>query len=80
MPSGTRHPRPRRRATLACSALITAFTVAPALAQAPSFTIESALGAPFPSELTAAPAAGRVAWIFNARGSRNVWLGEPGAN
>jgi dipeptidyl aminopeptidase/acylaminoacyl peptidase len=78
MPFGSRHPHLRRRATLACSALLAAFAAAPARAQ--SFTIEQALGAPFPSELTAAPAAGRVAWIFNARGSRNIWVGEPGAN
>src|SRR4029079_694005 len=46
-------------------------------AQKPSFTIESALSAPFPSGLTAAPAGGRVAWIFDAQGSRNIWVGEP---
>lgn len=81
MPSGTRHPRAhRRRATLACAALLMAFAAEPAAAQAPSFTIEQALGAPFPSELTAAPAGNRVAWIFNARGSRNIWVGEPGPN
>jgi dipeptidyl aminopeptidase/acylaminoacyl peptidase len=80
MRPGTRHPTLRHRATLACSALFVAFAATPAAAQAPSFTIEAALGAPFPSELTAAPAGNRVAWIFNARGSRNIWLGEPGAN
>ncbi|HTD61253.1 MAG TPA: prolyl oligopeptidase family serine peptidase, partial [Gemmatimonadaceae bacterium] len=31
-------------------------------------------------ELTAAPAKGRIAWVFNARGSRNVWVAEPGAD
>ncbi|HEY4130812.1 MAG TPA: prolyl oligopeptidase family serine peptidase, partial [Gemmatimonadaceae bacterium] len=35
---------------------------------------------PFPSDLTAAPAGGRVAWIFDAQGSRNIWIGEPGTN
>ncbi len=51
-----------------------------ARAQAPSFSIEAALSPPFPSGLTAAPAGARVAWIFDAQGSRNIWIGEPGAN
>ena len=57
-----------------------AFTVRTAAAQGPSFTLESALSAPFPSGLTAAPAGGRIAWIFDAEGSRNIWVGEAGAN
>jgi len=40
-------------------------------------TLEQILGAPFPTELTAAPAKGRVAWVFNARGARNLWVAEP---
>lgn len=72
---------PRRaRIGAALSFALTFLGTGAAAAQAPSFTIESALGAPFPSELTAAPAGNRVAWIFNARGSRNIWVGEPGAN
>src|SRR3954468_5838038 len=51
-----------------------------ARAQTPSFTLEAALSAPFPSELTAAPAGAKVAWIFDAQGSRNIWVGEPGTN
>jgi dipeptidyl aminopeptidase/acylaminoacyl peptidase len=77
---GTGRPRSHRRATLACSALLAASAFSPLAAQAPSFTIASALGAPFPSQLTAAPAGGRVAWVFNARGSRNIWVGDAGAN
>jgi len=44
------------------------------------FTLEQILSAPFPTELTAAPAKGRVAWIFNALGRRNLWIAEPTAN
>jgi dipeptidyl aminopeptidase/acylaminoacyl peptidase len=51
-----------------------------AAAQRPAFTLESALSAPFPSGLTAAPAGARVAWIFDADGSRNIWVAEPSAN
>jgi dipeptidyl aminopeptidase/acylaminoacyl peptidase len=36
-------------------------------------TLETLLSAPFPSEIAAAPTEGRVAWIQNDKGSRNVW-------
>jgi dipeptidyl aminopeptidase/acylaminoacyl peptidase len=42
-----------------------------------AFTLERVLSAPFPSELVAAPSGGAVAWVFNARGVRNVWVAEP---
>ena len=42
-----------------------------------SFTLEQVLSAPFPSELVASPTGGRVAWVFNARGLRNIWVAEP---
>jgi Tol biopolymer transport system component len=58
----------------------TAFAVGTAAAQQPSFTIDAALSAPFPSGLIAAPAASRVAWILDAEGSRNIWVAEPSAN
>ena len=64
-------------AALLCAAPVVART---ADAQQPSFTLESALKAPFPSELTAAPAGGRVAWVFDAEGSRNIWVAEPSAD
>lgn len=55
--------------------------VSPAGAQAQkTFTIDQVLSAPFPTELTAAPAKGRVAWVFNAQGRRNLWVAEPGAD
>jgi dipeptidyl aminopeptidase/acylaminoacyl peptidase len=37
-------------------------------------TLAALLAAPFPSEIVAAPQGGRVAWVENARGARNVWL------
>ena len=45
-------------------------------AQQPPFTLEQVMSAPFPDELVAAPAAGAVAWVSNARGAR---LGRPNA-
>ncbi len=50
-----------------------------AAAQSPAFTIEQALSAPFTSELRAAPAKGRVAWVANIGGRRNLWVAEPGS-
>lgn len=43
------------------------------LALAKTFTLEQVLSAPFPSELVAAPGGGKVAWLLNERGARNVW-------
>ena len=53
---------------------------APADARQPDFTIEQVMSAPFPSSLVAAPAGGRVAWVYDAGGTRNVWVAEPGPN
>ena len=41
------------------------------------FTLEQVMSSPFPTELTAAPAGGGVAWVFNTRGARNIWVAEP---
>ncbi|MEP7245311.1 MAG: prolyl oligopeptidase family serine peptidase [Gammaproteobacteria bacterium] len=50
-------------------------------AQAPAFTIDQVMQAPYPSDLTAAPSGRSVAWVFDTRGVRNVWVAEsaPGA-
>ncbi len=48
-----------------------------ASAQNRAFTIGQIFSAPFPSDLVAAPAHGRFAWVFNLRGSRNIWIAEP---
>jgi len=48
-----------------------------AIAQARGFTIEQALGAPFTSDLNAAPSGGRLAWEANIGGRRNLWVAEP---
>src|ERR1700754_661980 len=43
---------------------------------AQSFTIEQIKGYPFPSELTASATGARIAWAFDERGARNVWVAE----
>jgi dipeptidyl aminopeptidase/acylaminoacyl peptidase len=47
------------------------------LALSPVFgaeAIERYLSAPFASDLIAAPGGGKVAWILNERGARNIWV------
>ena len=43
-----------------------------------SFTLEQVMSSPFPTELLTSPSGGRVAWVFDARGVRNIWMAEPG--
>ena len=51
--------------------------VALAGAQQGPFTLEQVMSAPFPSNLVASPAGGKVAWLFDASGGRNIWVAEP---
>ena len=44
------------------------------LAGAATFSLEQVMSAPFPSELTAARSGGKVAWLLNERGARNIWV------
>src|SRR3954453_18740323 len=44
------------------------------------FTLEQVMSAPFVSELTAAPAGSRVAWIANEQGRRNIWVAQLGSH
>ena len=43
-------------------------------APAQAFTLEQVLSAPFPTGLVAAKGRGALAWVFNAKGVRNVWV------
>jgi dipeptidyl aminopeptidase/acylaminoacyl peptidase len=40
------------------------------------FTLEQVMSAPFPSDLVAAHGHPRVAWVMNAKGTRNIWVAE----
>ncbi len=48
------------------------------LCGAEGVTLEGLLSAPFPTDLTAAPKGGRLAWVLNERGARNIWVAGPG--
>jgi dipeptidyl aminopeptidase/acylaminoacyl peptidase len=57
--------------------ILAALMICPAAKSQKAPTLEQFLSAPFPTELTPAPAKGRVAWVFNANGARNLWIAEP---
>jgi dipeptidyl aminopeptidase/acylaminoacyl peptidase len=40
------------------------------------FTIAQVLSNPYPSNLVAAPAGSRIAWVFNQEGRRNIWVAQ----
>ena len=40
------------------------------------FTLEQVMSAPFPSNLTAAKNANRIAWVLDQEGRRNIWVAE----
>jgi len=65
--------RGRRLQTLS---LLLFVTIGVAIARG-SFPLEQVMSAPFPTELVASPTGGRVAWVFDARGVRNIWVAEP---
>ena len=61
---------------LALTALIV-FAPAALAAQQAAFTLDQVMSPPFPDELVAAPRGGAVAWVFNGRGARNIWVAAP---
>ena len=58
--------------TIAAAMAATAQVPAPAGA----FTLEQVLAYPFPDNLVASPTGSSIAWTFNERGVRNIYLGE----
>jgi dipeptidyl aminopeptidase/acylaminoacyl peptidase len=66
------------RRSVCCVVLLVAMAVlAPvAYAQRSSFTLDQIKSYPFPNELTASATGARIAWAFNERGARNVWVAE----
>ena len=56
--------------------LVLILASATALSAQSSFTLNQIMGSPFPSQLVAATHANRVAWVFDAKGVRNVWVAD----
>jgi dipeptidyl aminopeptidase/acylaminoacyl peptidase len=69
--------RPIARTSLPLAPLAVALLLSSLSAAAEKPTLESILGAPFPSEILASPSGGRLTWIQNDRGVRNLWVAAP---
>ena len=41
-----------------------------------SFSLAQVMSSPFPTDLTSAERAQRIAWVFSLRGTRNVWVAD----
>lgn len=52
------------------------FALAGAATAQSSFSLEQVMSSPFPSELVAAAHGSRIAWVFDAKGVRNVWIAD----
>jgi len=61
------------KTAVASLSLISALTLP---SYAARFTLEQVLSGPFPTELTAAPKTGAVAWVLDQKGARNIWIAE----
>lgn len=55
--------------------ILAVILISPLEAQSP-FTLEQVMSSPFPSELVATKDGKRVAWVFDAKGIRNVWVAD----
>jgi dipeptidyl aminopeptidase/acylaminoacyl peptidase len=68
---GTGDYNPRMKKLLVALSLAAAVS-----AQTPSFTLDQILNYPFPDNLVAAPVGASVAWTFNERGARNIYVAD----
>lgn len=57
-------------------AMAAAGGVRPAAQAPPAPTIDQIMSAPFATGLVASPGGQAVAWVFNERGARNIWVAE----
>src|SRR5437879_9915647 len=63
-----------RSAAAACAGL---FMTQAAGAHPAAFTLNDVMQAPFAWDMVAAPTGAAVAWVFNAKGCRNIWVADP---
>ena len=68
--------RRRRTIQLLIAVVITSTALSAIPLMAQSFTIEQVIGAPFPTQLTAAREGSRIAWVFAQKGAQNVWIAD----
>ena len=58
----------------ACAGLF--MTQAPG-ARPTAFTLNDVMQAPYPYDMVPAPTGSAVAWVFDAKGCRNIWIADP---
>ena len=61
---------------LSAAVLLFVFTATVKSAQAPSLTVDQILGFPSPDNLIASSTGSTIAWTFNERGVRNIYIAE----
>lgn len=64
-----------RRLTLPLIPVVLILLAAKAVS-AQGFSIEQVLSSPFPSDLIASKSGDKLAWVFDHRGKRNIWVAE----
>jgi hypothetical protein len=42
-----------------------------------AFTLNDVMQAPYPYDMVPAPTGSAVAWVFDAKGCRNIWVADP---
>ena len=67
---------PRCTRAFFAAAIVSLIALAPARAQQARYTLEQVKSYPFPTQLTASATGARIAWAFNERGLRNLWVAE----
>jgi hypothetical protein len=58
------------------ASVLAVFLLSSGLAAAASYTLEQVLSSPFPSNLVAAAPGRRIAWVFDAKGVRNLRIAD----
>jgi dipeptidyl aminopeptidase/acylaminoacyl peptidase len=62
---------------MSCALAVCSYSAACWAQAAPSrFSLEQVMSSPFPTNLVAAEQAGRIAWIFSAKGEHNIWVAD----
>jgi dipeptidyl aminopeptidase/acylaminoacyl peptidase len=62
-------------ARFAAAMLLTALAM-PATAAAQALDLAALMSPPFPSNLTASPTGGKLVWVMNEEGARNLWIAD----
>jgi dipeptidyl aminopeptidase/acylaminoacyl peptidase len=65
------------RLCTAAAAFAAVFMAQSVRAQRADFTLNDVMQAPYPYDMVPAPTGSAVAWVFDAKGCRNIWIADP---